>query len=637
MSEDEFDISGLDDLIDADDIEIVLTKILIISSQEAYTKFLTLLPDEHSFSLIHAEKQEDAISHLIQEQVAITFLDYNSITNAFSLSASIHQYIPLSRIVLMAPELDMESFSRLCNDGSIDAILKVPFNQQQLMGVLTQQEAKHSINKMLVSMIQEPPKLSKASFLMLDPSLQFGTETLPLNFVGVMLVVNTIPKYTNFFEQTLAQDEMLFAGYLSSISSLGATLFENKEALKEINFGGISVIFQFYNEVQIFFFVRNLTRLNYQKAELRINEFRNYILEHFYEELTKQPFLTQDTLNKIDDVADAFDKADELEKVEFNALKQRKEVIDGDTPVIIYSNSADNEIRANLYEGKLQSPADDFNLIVESTSDVDTIINKVRQLYFHVIIIDSDSDPGTRSMADFIDFIKELSPSIQTIYLERNAVYTDTVVEAYNSDTLNFILPFKTGSQSLYRIFKNAERAALKIKRSTTSDSASATAGNMEAMKIFLRKEQESYNVEAQPELIGVIIAQDMIPVYDEFWDIDQEMDTEMITGLVKSLDNIGSEMFHEREEIKLLELGGNNVFVHRLGPYMFSFFVRHITPTTTVIIQREVEALSSLYIELLREAAGVLSYEQLQPIFSKLANEARSNFTELLRESQRG
>ncbi len=636
MSEDEFDMSGFDDLIDSDEVEINKTTILIIGSNEIYSMFHSLLPEAHSFELLFTSDPELGISYLIQEQIAITFLDYTSIGNCSSLSASIHQYIPLSRIVLIAPILKMDQFSRLINEGSIDAILTLPFDQDKLMQVLTQQEAKYSINKMLVSMINEPPKLSKASFLMLDPSLQFGSEDAPLNFVGVMIVVNTIPKYTKFFEQTLAQDEMLFAGYLSSISGLGASLFENKEALKEINFGGISVIFQFHNEVQIFFFVRNLTRDNFVKAELRIADFRNYIIDHFYDEFTNQHFMTQESLLKIDEIADFFNEEDEMEKEEFIKQVETKEVIDGDTPIIIYSNNAHNELKAKLLEGKLQSPTDEFNLIVKSIDNEKELIEKVRENYYHVILFDSDCDTGVRSTVDFIDFIKELSPSIQTIYFERSEEYTQTIIDGYNNDTMNYILSFNADAQTIYRIFKKAEKAVMKIRKTTSSSSAIDAAGNMEAMKIFLRKEQESYNIQELPKLIGVIIAQDMIPVYDEFWDIEQEMNTELITGLVQSLDNIGSEMFHEKEEIKLLELGGNNVFVNHLGPYMFSFFVRNITPTTTVIIQKEVTALSNLYIELLREAAGIITYDQLRPIFSKLANEAKNNFTELLRESQR-
>ena len=87
-----------------------------------------------------------------------------------------------------------------------------------------------------------------------------------------MIVSQTVPRYTRWWEKTLSQDEYLLAGYLSSITALGDDLFQNEESLKEINFGGISVIFRFHETLQISFLVRNLTRHNYEKAEERITE-----------------------------------------------------------------------------------------------------------------------------------------------------------------------------------------------------------------------------------------------------------------------------------------------------------------------------------------------------------------------------
>ncbi|MCY3413010.1 MAG: hypothetical protein INQ03_15335 [Candidatus Heimdallarchaeota archaeon] len=631
---DEFgDFGDLDALIDGE-VELEKTSILLVTSLETYSAFASCVPKDSSYNLIHSLEPKEAISHLLQEQIVITFIEHNYLDDIIEFSASIHHYVPLSRIILITDRLSTDSLSEITNIGAINAILPTPFNQTKVMEVLSQQDAKHSINKMLVQMITEPPKLSKASFLLLDPSLQFGSEDVPLNFVGLMCVSNTVPKYTRFFEETLAQDPMLFAGYLSGITSLGNSLFSSDQALKEINFGGISVIFQFHNQLQIFFFVRNLTRENYEKAEGRVSAFSKQIVDNFYKDFVDKPFISEILLDEIDKLADEFDLQDDVEMAQYQDKMVEQIDTEGDTNIVIYSNNEGDKIKTRLLDEFQKNPYEN-KINLDVIHEEELFIAHVETKKHHVLILDSDSDTGGRSGADFTDFIKETSPSLQLIYLERNDNFSDSLIDSFNSETINFILPFDMKEGLLNKTVVEADTNVRRIRFQSGSKPSDA-AGNMEAMKILLREEQDAYNIEEQPELVGIIIAEDMKPVFDHFWETNQNYDTEMIAGMLLSLENIGGEMFFEKEDIQLLELGGYNVFVRNVGQYMFSFFVKHNNPTTTVIINKEIEAVVSIYTELIREAAGVISYKQLEPIFAKLANETRGNFTDLYRESQR-
>lgn len=634
MSEDEFDfLSDLDDLIDEEEIDIKITTILLIASDEIHEKFKEFISVD-TYRLIHTTSQELATSYLISESIAVAFIDSNSVVNITGLSSSIHQYIPLSRIVLITSDLETENISSSVNNGVIDAILPASkISQSSIMNILSQQAAKYSINKMLISMITEPPTLSKASFLLLDPTLQFGSEHQPLNFVGIMIICNTVPKYTKFFEETLAKDEFLFAGYLSSITGLGNSLFEADQALKEINFGGISVIFQFHEDLQIFFFIRNLNRQNTEKAEQRITNFVKIIVKNYYDKFQKI-FLSNEVAEEIDNLVLKFDEEDEIDKESYEKLQESKVSIDEDTPLVIYSRNEGEIIKEKLLEGKLGSPEDNFQIKIETISSEEELIPLIRGLH-DVMILDTYLDSGTRSIVDFIDFLKEISPSLQIIILERELEVTDAIIESYNNDTVNYLLPFSCEDNTFYRIFKMAKEKAIEIKAQSALSAESGTPSNIEAMKVYFREEQDAYTEEEQPELSGIILSESMQPVFNIFWE-DKVYDTEMITGLVKSLVNIGEEMFHEKEEIRLLEVAGFNVFVNHTGKYMLSFFAKHINPSTSVLIRSEINAVSSIYSELLEEAAGILTYAQLNPIFTKLANETRNNFTNLLRESQR-
>ena len=287
------DIPSIDSLFDVDDYKQEVQYFLHIGRYANHKQLLDHFPQELGYELIHAGGPEDATLYLMEKEIMIVFIDLeDDRINPISISNSLRTTNPHVRIVIISPRIRSKHLSDINNLGLITGFLETPYSTKSVMNVISEQEARYSIDKMVTSFVQEPPKLSKASFLLLDPSLTFE-EGAPINFVGLMIVSNTVPKFTQWFEDTLSQDEYLLAGYLSSITALGDDLFNKQESLREINFGGMSVVFRFHKNIQISFLVKNLTKHNFEVAEERISKFVSQIVEKYGDTL-ESGFLSEE-------------------------------------------------------------------------------------------------------------------------------------------------------------------------------------------------------------------------------------------------------------------------------------------------------------------------------------------------------
>ncbi|MHA2033333.1 MAG: hypothetical protein ACW99Q_28515, partial [Candidatus Kariarchaeaceae archaeon] len=120
--------------------------------------------------------------------------------------------------------------------------------------------------------------------------------------------------------------------------------------------------------------------------------------------------------------------------------------------------------------------------------------------------------------------------------------------------------------------------------------------------------------------------------IYDRFWE-EVEFDKEMVSGLIESLKNVGGEMFTEEEKIDGLELGGTTIFVREQLDYLFIYFVKNVSPNTSVVIAKEVDTVTKLFADVIDESSGIIPVEELHPFFDKIAVKAHYSFTEILSE----
>ena len=105
------------------------------------------------------------------------------------------------------------------------------------------------------------------------------------------------------------------------------------------------------------------------------------------------------------------------------------------------------------------------------------------------------------------------------------------------------------------------------------------------------------------------------------------------MTKLVGSLKQAGGEMFVENEAIGSLDFGGAELFVKHQKEYIYLYFVNNVKPNTAVIIDKELEALTTIFSELFVEAGNDVPFNLLTPIFENMADIAHNDLTTLFRE----
>ncbi|MHA2031926.1 MAG: hypothetical protein ACW99Q_21330, partial [Candidatus Kariarchaeaceae archaeon] len=506
------DIPSIDSLFDVDDYQQEIQYFLLIGKYTAYKQLSEHFPQGMGYELIHAGGPEDATLYLMEKEIMIVFIDLeDERLNPISISNSLKTTNPHVRIVIISPRIKSKHLSDIYNLGSITGFLETPFSSKSLMKVISEQEARYSIDKMVTSFVQEPPKLSKASFLLLDPSLTFD-EGAPINFVGLMIVSHTVPKYTQWFEETLSQDEYLLAGYLSSITALGNDLFSNQEALREINFGGISVIFRFHDNLQFSFLVKNLTKHNFESAEERISKLVTQIVEK-YGDTMESGFLSEQEEQDLEILATNFDLQDEegvevTEEIE--SIFSMPESI-----VLLYGNNEFQQqylikelIKLNSEETDYDTMNLDFNL--QSTTNEDEAIEIIRNKNCDVLLIDTNLTQG-RSPDDFADFTKEMKPLISVIILESHEYASETLVSAINNDTIEFMMPSDDSpSEIMNHVLKGIIRSRSLADKSIISDELENSRDSFTIAKMKLRENLESFDQEEQPILHGLIITLEM-------------------------------------------------------------------------------------------------------------------------------
>ncbi|MHA2169198.1 MAG: hypothetical protein ACXAB7_04820 [Candidatus Kariarchaeaceae archaeon] len=589
-----FEPSDIDSLFENEEsYEVEIPKILLIGSKETFDAFDIFLGD--AYKLFHVYNIDNAITFLLQESFAVVILDNDAKDmKIVDVSNAVRNNHSLARIVVVTKKPKSSQIIEMVNFGSVDAILSYPLTQEGVYKVISEQDAKWSISKEVTAFITQPPKLSKASYLLLDPSLSFADENKPAKFVGIMIVSFTVPKYSKFFEDVLVQDDVLFAGFLSSIAIMGTELFANQEPLKEINFGGISVIFRFHDDIQISIFVRNLTRHNVDTVEIKIDEIVADII-----------LLTGNVLTQVDIGDEAENTINMISQKFINAnqealIEEPEEVKDFENQVVLIFGSDEKA------QEKLKSKLENRGLKVRSSVIESEAIRILQQENCGVLLLDSKIE-ASRTLLDFADYAKETKPSLQIILRERDMKSAETLITALNSDLVQHIIPYKEWFGSLDRVLKwtiQGLEKSMEIEAiSSGGESMEITTDHMSIARTLLRADEDSYIAESKPELHGVLITRHVESVFEHFWEYDGQkinFDQHMLAGLVASLESIGEEMFAETESVGGLELGGANVLVQHRGDFNFSYFVKNQDPNTSVLIEKEIRLFTDEFYSIL-------------------------------------
>jgi DNA-binding response OmpR family regulator len=604
-----------------------MTNILFIGLAKNFSQFSNIISDWPTFDAKFAETIDDAIVFLLQEVFALVILDSEGQDmDVVTTSRIVRINHPLARIVVFSSIKKATFIIDIVNQGTVDALMLFPMKKSRIFSLITEQEAKHEISKMMTGFISQPPKLSKASYLLLDPSLssQFD-ENIEARFIGIMITHNSVPRYSSFFEDLLAKDEVLFASFLSGITMLGSELFATKEPLKEINFGGISVMFFFHEDLQISIFVRNLTSHNFSHTENIATTIVDELIVETAEGIaTTKGYITKKDKAAILRITEKFIEANNGIDVEIEELTVEKDK----QTILIYGTEDKKLLSIKRY-------LDRYNLYrVKTTGSEETAYKIIKNSICSLILLDSNirKIDGVRDPFDFADHAKEITPSIQILYLVRDRRMTTHLVEALNCGLIDFMVPYRASLKELSPWIVQALEKSLEIKeKSFSGEEINQTIDQAAIAKTRIRSDEASYAPENKPLLLGIFITQREYPIFQKVWSqegISIEFDQSMMAGLVAALDNVGEEMFYDDKPIGGLELGGAKILVQQRGEFNFVFFVKNIDPHTSIVVNKELISCADRLHESLDNVEGDVSSGSHDLLFEEICDLIYQDFS---------
>ncbi|MHA2502412.1 MAG: hypothetical protein ACXAE3_06075, partial [Candidatus Kariarchaeaceae archaeon] len=346
--------------------------------------------------------------------------------------------------------------------------------------------------------------------------------------------------------------------------------------------------------------------------------------------------------DELDSIFHKFDSIDETKEEEYNQEMEAKARRDfGQQCIVLMSHPSDllSELMTYLNQNARLVELD-YKIV--PVADIDEASNVIRENNVAIFMIDQSSiNASSQSGLFMLESIEELDPAVQIMYLSADHTMNQEEINLLNSGNIDFV---HIRDEKKFRIFASIQeglRISLKIKQEKSSGQTGASSKEgLAVAKAMLKENLEAFDSEEKPALQGVVLAQnrivEIVPLFTKFYIVDGELidlDAELMAGLVTSLKQISGEMFTGDQSIDGLDIAGKTVFVRFNADFMFMYFVKNITANTQPLISKELDAVTMIYSEIIAESLGVLTAEDLEPIFSQIALKTHQSLTGLLAE----
>ncbi|MFV2015858.1 MAG: hypothetical protein ACC656_10540, partial [Candidatus Heimdallarchaeota archaeon] len=250
-----------------------------------------------------------------------------------------------------------------------------------------------------------------------------------------------------------------------------------------------------------------------------------------------------------------------------------------------------------------------------------------------VVLLDSKLPGDREDTLFFAEHAKEISPYIQVIFRARDRRASSPLIRTLNSGFINFLVPYKLSRKQTLNWTITALGKATEIEEQSKSGEGIDKALDQAAIaRTMIRSNLEQYDADNVPELHGIFIFKEVTPIFQRFWEFEEskiEFDQELMAGLVSSLDSVGNEMFTESESIGGLELGGAKIMVRHSEDIKVAFFVKHLDPNTSVVVEKEVSKVAFQIFKIIAEENRQFDSYKIKARFDTLCNNMYSEFTE--------
>ncbi|OLS27845.1 MAG: hypothetical protein HeimC2_10410 [Candidatus Heimdallarchaeota archaeon LC_2] len=551
-----------------DEKSIDESNLLLIGDSATSVELMNYLHELISATcIVHVSNFKDAVILLLQWQFSVVILDHNPPNiDAVSFSRVVRLNHSSTRIIVISPFYNEELFQLFINQGSVDEIITVPIDKDRIISSIKLQQARTQINHLMNQMIRTPPIRSPAYFLLQDQNLEIDNPFIVFDFVGLIVSYKTNVRFQIFLEEMFETNKMLFAIYLSAITIMGQNMFSSNEKIKEINFGAISVIFHFGDDLQISILFKNITKYNISKAE----KFANSVVEELIDKI--YPIIS--TNKSISKKEDLFVK-NTLETLVDTHRKSKKQFSDL-INVVFYGKSSDLliEILTNQKGRKefffVQFHEDLLSLISDHNIDL-VIINPLLQ---------SNLSPLSLSTQ-----IKDISPRVQIVGM-LDQLDSEVLKKIISSGVIDIILTLENTREQIHKWIKNTVEVASIIKNNSLIPSPLNLRFSYQQTAIarsLMRLHPVSYLEMNVPTLLGIFIIRNNHPFYSKLWfDGGEQVDLsdEVLVKFITSLNIFSREILQSNEIVDTIKYGNASLIIHDLLEFSFIMFAKNIDDT---------------------------------------------------------
>ncbi len=551
-----------------DDQLVDATNLLLIGNSTTTVELIKNLQElVKSTRIVHVNNFNDAVILLLQWQFSVVILEHDPPDiDAVSVSRIVRLNHSSTRVIVISPFYNQQLFQLFINQGSIDAILTTPLDKAKIISVITEQQARNEINQLMNQLIRIPPIRSPAYFLLQDQTLEIDNPFVVYNFVGLIISHKTNVLFQIFMDELFEKNEMLFAIYISAITVMGEKLFTSKEKMKEINFGGISVILHFTEDIQVSFLFKNITKYNIPKAEK--------YAEVVVEELTEKIFPIIKDANPISKEEDRFVKntLETLVDLHLTSKTQYSNKIN----VVFFGKSSDS-IHSMLdnQEGKkkyffVQSHEDLFSLVSDHNIDL-VVVNPLFGYDTSNLFLSTQ--------------IKDISPRVQIIGVV-DQFERELLEKVVSAGVIDYVFTLENTEEQLQKWIKNSIEGATIIKNNSLIPRPLNLRYSYQQTAIvrsLMRMHPVSYWEMNVPTLLGIFIIRNNHPFYSKLWFEGGELidvSDQLLVKLITSLHIFSREILQSNEIVDTIKYGNASLVIHDLLDFSFIMFAKNIDDT---------------------------------------------------------
>ncbi len=280
--------------------KVTSPKPTVISFGTQYLNTSVMLNNLSSrFEIHHFDIETDAFEFLYKNNVDVVIVSpvISQKRSSLGFAARVLEISPNVQIIGINYRFTMTQLVRILNSGVVGYVISARISQDAFSDLIEKAyEGVHSIDlesnlgvKQRVLMSYEP-HIQKS--LLRKDQLTYNRMKKP-DLYGIFIARDSFPYYSKyFFDGNLSEsfDDLLFAGFISSLDTFSREMFSSTEPYSGIILGNAALITFNYFDFSFAFFTGNIDELNYPFVKKHLSEIVHYLFDLISNADLEDPF-----------------------------------------------------------------------------------------------------------------------------------------------------------------------------------------------------------------------------------------------------------------------------------------------------------------------------------------------------------